>query len=942
VRRPTPDLSAGAILLTWTMYGTWLPGDERGFVSRVPLANGGHTVHNLPGEPYDAEEPQVRDQAREDMEGEPVHLSPDQARVLLGSIAASAERHAVELLAVAIMASHVHVLCQAGRPGEELLKLFKGAAARLLNQQFTLSDSPRWFTRRGSARFIKAGADLTAAIEYVQHQQRPHLVWSFDAEEGEAAGIVQAARTSEGGPAGQTEVRRAWHSARTEVRGSSGVVLADGSVSPGLAQAAMDAVTGGRVRIFPERYTKTYLDWLTEKRDWCISRQLWWGHRIPVWSKVYPAETGEADSLKDLPESGDTVMLGEGRWLHECDGEPHFVRQVRRAGQEVTSYICPAERHTESLAALLEQGGYEQDEAVLDTWFSSQLWPFSTLGWPDKGTQTDRDVDFYFPGSVLITSRDIISLWVARMVISGLYLVGDVPFRHVYIHTKILDGRGDTMSKSKGNGVDPVDIIRLYGADALRYTIADMATETQDVRMPVEYLCPHCGHLTPQTSVVPHNKRPSDVTKAKCQGCGQPFATQWADAALKEELGVALDTSDKFELGRNFANKLWNAARFGFLNLEGTPYEPIAVADLPPEDRWILARLSNTVRRANEQLRTYQFAQCIKDLREFFWDALCDWYVELTKARLTGAQNEPRASARAASNQPATPGKPTTEEPRASARADSSQAATPDRPDHPDAQPPTGGAARSGEELSGARRGEDPREVNFAARGVTRQILAFVYDQTLRLLHPFMPFITERLWRQLNEIAPRRGLPGVAEPPGNDLLITAAFPPAEGWSALDDEGILEIFEELQAATRGVRDLRSRCNVPPRQPVDVTLNAPAGHVEALRGDAHVLQRLANVGTLTVTSGATRPKNAGTLVVGHVQIFVHDISDDTAEAQRLRQEIAATQKQIAASQARLGNEKFVANARPEVVQDARDRLADLEAKAAGLRANLELLG
>lgn len=232
--------------------------------------------------------------------------------------------------------------------------------------------------------------------------------------------------------------------------------------------------------------------------------------------------------------------------------------------------------------------------------------------------------------------------------------------------------------------------------------------------------------------------------------------------------------------------------------------------------------------------------------------------------------------------------------------------------------------------------------MNFAARGVTRQILAFVYDQTLRLLHPFMPFITERLWRQLNEIAPRRGLPGVAEPPGNDLLITAAFPPAEGWSALDDEGILEIFEELQAATRGVRDLRSRCNVPPRQPVDVTLNAPAGHVEALRGDAHVLQRLANVGTLTVTSGATRPKNAGTLVVGHVQIFVHDISDDTAEAQRLRQEIAATQKQIAASQARLGNEKFVANARPEVVQDARDRLADLEAKAAGLRANLELLG
>jgi valyl-tRNA synthetase len=716
-----------------------------------------------------------------------------------------------------------------------------------------------------------------------------------------------------------------------------GVLLANGTRAPGLAQAAMDAVKDGRVKIFPERYTKTYLDWLAEKRDWCISRQLWWGHRIPVWIKrMTLAEWGamcDSDpyAARLVGSSGD---LGVCVRVARDSGEEFVVAGLPDAyetmsglrdgvsrEEPLTWRVClldenvtwkqsdrpddknwePPRKVPTTGSEWLEQHGFERDDDVLDTWFSSQLWPFSTLGWPNplayeaehqdraatvrerslpdgaengrsplpdgRGSDSATSLDYYYPGSVLITSRDIITLWVARMVLSGLYCVGDIPFDHVYIHTKLLDGRGDTMSKSKGNGVDPLDIIRLYGADALRYSIADMATEKQDVRMPVDYLCPHCQHLTPQAGAVPKNKRPADVFKVKCQSCKKPFATQWAEDDLKQELGVALETSDRFEQGRNFSNKMWNAARFAFMNVEGAPFGIVSTGDLPAEDRWILAKLSDIIRETNEQLTTYQFSQCIKDLREFFWDSLCDWYIELTKARMSASG---------------------------------------------------------------------------ADAGVAKQVLGFVLDQMLRLLHPFMPFITERLWQQLNTIVPRRGLPGLAEPETGDLLIKAQFPPAQGWPKLDDKEILEVFKDLQDATRGVRDLRLKCGVPPRDKVTVTLNAPAEHVEALRADASIMQRLANVGELTVTTGATRPKNAATLVSGHVQIFVHDISDDKAEAERLRKDIAETEKQIAASQARLSNEKFTANAPPDVVQAARGRLTQLETKLSTLQQNLTLLG
>src|SRR5207302_390170 len=223
--------------------------------------------------------------------------------------------------------------------------------------------------------------------------------------------------------------------------------------------------------------------------------------------------------------------------------------------------------------------GFEQDPDVLDTWFSSALWPHSTLGWPDL----TPELRYYYPTSVLVTSRDIITLWVARMVITGLYNVKQVPFHHVYIHPKILDGFGEGMSKSKGNGVDPLDIIDLYGADALRFVMVHMATETQDSRLPVANACPHCGTLNPQKK----EHMNLQTRKMTCANCKKTFRPGGPWPSADKELSTARQASEKFELGRNFANKLWNAARFLLMNLDGYAPGAFNLEDLPIEDRWI-------------------------------------------------------------------------------------------------------------------------------------------------------------------------------------------------------------------------------------------------------------------------------------------------------------------------------------------------------------------
>ncbi len=421
-----------------------------------------------------------------------------------------------------------------------------------------------------------------------------------------------------------------------------------------LAERAMAAVSDGHVTFHPPRYAKMYLDWLSEKRDWPISRQLWWGHRIPIW---YAEGVNEA-ALRAAFAGRDDVA-----WRWDADHQQWW--------------LCARDH---DLAPDAVPGcTLQQDPDVLDTWFSSALWPHSTLGWPDA----TADLQTWYPTNALVTSRDIVTLWVARMVMTGLYNLGRVPFGDVVIHVKILDGQGQTMSKSKGNGVDPIDIIEQYGADALRFVMAYTATETQDVRMPVQYKCPHCGALTPQT--------PKNMTALTlpCAHCKKNMATRWADEPTQRQNGLALLTSERFELGRNFCNKIWNASRFALMYLE--PGVPVlapeqllqAIADgrcgaLSADDTWILERLALATELATTAIEQYRYHDYAAGLYEFIWNEICDWYLEAAKPEL-----------------------------------------------HGDASP---------------------------TRRRAQTVLACVLGAMVRLLQPVMPFIAEEIWRVLHDV----------------------------------------------------------------------------------------------------------------------------------------------------------------------------------------------
>ncbi len=329
-----------------------------------------------------------------------------------------------------------------------------------------------------------------------------------------------------------------------------------------LAAAALEAVESGRVRFHPERYTQTYLAWIENLRDWPISRQLWWGHRIPIW--YAPSKIPDEQMASAFGDRDDVAYRRDeesGTWC-VC------LREGVLTGDELGT-----------------GSRLERDPDVLDTWFSSALWPHSTLGWPEE----TPELKYFYPTDTLVTAREIIALWVSRMVMLGLYNVGDIPFKDVFIHAVILDGKGQRMSKSKGNGIDPVDVIESYGADALRFTLAQMTTESQDIRMPVE----------------------TD-----------------AEGRL---------TSSKFEIGRNFCNKLWNAGRFVCMSLEDPASDPFDATKCEMEDRWILSRLNGAVREATEQLEAFRFHDCVETVYAFFWNDFCDWYLEITKPRMRDA-----------------------------------------------------------------------------------------------------------------------------------------------------------------------------------------------------------------------------------------------------------------------------------------------------------------
>ncbi|MFM8283154.1 MAG: valine--tRNA ligase [Planctomycetaceae bacterium] len=385
-----------------------------------------------------------------------------------------------------------------------------------------------------------------------------------------------------------------------------------------LAQPALDAVTSGAVRIVPERYARSYVDWLSEKRDWPVGRQLWWGHRIPIWQVGGVAEADLAAAFagrEDVSWQPDDA----GGWFVCSSRESLGVERV--AGEALV-----------------------QEPDVLDTWFSSALWPHSTLGWPEA----TAELACFYPTSTLVTSRDILTLWVARMVIMGLFDTGKIPFAEVVIHPKILDRYGEAMSKTKGNGVDPLDVIDLLGADALRFGMVSMATETQDVRMPVMFQCPACDLRIDQTT---HNRM---LPAIECPRCNKRFKTQWA---REEEQSLARGpaVSEKFEAGRNFSNKLWNATRFVLMNLAATDGAeayaghdwsiPGALVPESLEDRWLASRLASVSRDVTAAIDGARFAEAGRLLYAFAWDEFCSAYLELCKPRLADPATRDRARA---------------------------------------------------------------------------------------------------------------------------------------------------------------------------------------------------------------------------------------------------------------------------------------------------------
>ncbi|MCW5765921.1 MAG: valine--tRNA ligase [Phycisphaeraceae bacterium] len=355
---------------------------------------------------------------------------------------------------------------------------------------------------------------------------------------------------------------------------------------PSMAAAANDALYTGQLTFHPQRYLKTYEQWHDTIRDWCISRQLWWGHRIPVWSKTRVA-SGEAETVR-LPDSLE-------KWKLEDRVAFQFQTQAFTDCDLKLFHVCVRnESDLEIVRALEANGLFVRDPDVLDTWFSSALWPMSTMGWPEPGKFAGNAgmLEAFNPTSVLCTAREIITLWVSRMVMFNRYFMGagkgrgPAPFRDVFIHAVIQDGEGRKMSKSLGNGVDPLDIIASHGADAMRFTLASMTTQTQDVRMPVQ-----------------------------------------KDAA------TGRNTSPKFDLGRNFANKLWNAARFALTMVPrgGSAGGPVSRGDLTLADRWMLSRLAGATAKVNAALGQYEFSVYAQTMYDLLWRDYCDWYLEAVK-----------------------------------------------------------------------------------------------------------------------------------------------------------------------------------------------------------------------------------------------------------------------------------------------------------------------
>ncbi|MGA0564089.1 valine--tRNA ligase [Ancylobacter sp. VNQ12] len=535
-----------------------------------------------------------------------------------------------------------------------------------------------------------------------------------------------------------------------------------------LAQPALAAVREGRTSFVPKNWEKTYFEWLENIQPWCVSRQLWWGHQIPAWygpdGTIFVEETEEAAVAAALA---------------------HCVQAGIISDDEARELAVDPEKR----AALITR-----DEDVLDTWFSSALWPFSTLGWPDETAELNR----FYPTSVLITGFDIIFFWVARMMMMGLHFMPDVPFRDVYIHALVRDEKGAKMSKSKGNVIDPLDLVEKYGADALRFTLAAMAAQGRDIKL----------------------------------------------------------ATSRVEGYRNFATKLWNAARFAEMNecRRDPAFDPARAESTL--NRWIIGETQKAGAEITTALEAYKFNEAAGAAYRFVWNIFCDWYLELAKPVLTS---------------------------------------------------PAGGW-----------------------KAETRATTAFVLDEILKLLHPFMPFLTEELWARTAETgAPRDG-----------LLVLAAWPKLEGLETPDAEA--EIGWLIDLVTE-IRSVRAEMNVPAGAQIPLVL---VGVSEEARDRViiwhDVLTRLARLSAIAFEFEAP---------AGSVQIVVRNetaalplagIIDMEAEAVRLAKELAKAADDIAKVDAKLGNADFIRRAPEEVIEEQRERRENAAARAAKIREALARIG
>jgi len=571
----------------------------------------------------------------------------------------------------------------------------------------------------------------------------------------------------------------------------------------GLAEEALKAVKNGDIRIIPEGWANSYYAWMENIKDWCISRQIWWGHQIPVWYCPYcKTEEGQHQGdlifvrfYKPVESGGEKIQSGTYTELRLRGISPEEIIKFANTIEIDQSVRALCSR--DDLEACPHCGSTEllRDPDVLDTWFSSALWPFSTLGWPEK----TEDLATFYPTSVLITGFDILFFWVARMIMMGLKFMEDVPFRDVYIHALVRDSKGQKMSKSKGNVIDPLIMIDKYGADAFRFSLAAFAAQGRDIKF----------------------------------------------------------SEDRVEGYKNFINKLWNASKFILMNIpEGFSFQQSPekwIDDLDITGRWILSRLSKTTQDVQEALEQYRFNDAASSVYQFVWHEFCDWYIELAKPVLYSDGETSKKSA-------------------------------------------------------------------------TRQCLLYTLDNILRLLHPFMPFVTEKIWQSL--------------PHTEGSIMVKSYP----YYNERDRDVEYDMDIVMDAIGGIRSIRGELNIAPSKELDVILRPDDEHSERiLRENSIYISKMAKTSSIQIAQDAQAGKGIATSVREHVEVYIplEGLLDVDTELSRLNKDLKKVSQNIMNLEKKLLNEDFISKAPKEVVEKEKNKYNELMEKKGKLLESIERL-